>query len=218
MSSQERMLIAHLARRAGFGATPDELDRYVATGYEALVEEFLNPSDSQHTPDDLIYRRFVNVHPNQGPLVKYWGYRMISTTCPLEEKIALLWKGVFATGYVKTNHGKALMNQIGMFRDYGLGRFDDLLVELSKDPAMLIWLDNCENHKEAINENYGREILELFSMGVGKLHGRRHQGVRPCVHRLDHSQCRIHGNDVPEGLDMAVRQAKPSFRVSCRRP
>ena len=167
MSSKERTLIAHLARRAGFGATPDELDRYVETGYEPLVEEFLNPSESQHLPDDLIYRRFVNMHTSQGPSAKYWGYRMISTTCPLEEKISLFWHGVFATGYAKVNHGKALINQFDMFRQYGMERFDDLLVELSKDPAMLVWLDNHENHKGAINENYGREILELFSMGVG---------------------------------------------------
>ena len=54
-----------------------------------------------------------------------------------------------------------------MFRRKALGKFDDLLVELSKDPAMIVWLDNQENHKGSINENYGRELLELFSMGVG---------------------------------------------------
>ncbi|GIS96151.1 MAG: hypothetical protein CM1200mP22_33880 [Dehalococcoidia bacterium] len=54
-----------------------------------------------------------------------------------------------------------------MFRKFGLGKFSDLLVKVSKDPAMIFWLDNCENHKNAINENYGRELLELFSMGVG---------------------------------------------------
>ena len=175
MSSRERTLTAHLTRRAGFGATPDELDRYVETGYEMLVEEFLHPGESQHLhpgesqhlPDDLLYRRFINMPTNQSSSYKYWGYRMTSTTCPLEEKIALFWKCVFATGYSKLNHGKALINQIDMFRQYGMGRFDDLLVELSKDPAMLVWLDNHENHKGAINENYGREILELFSMGVG---------------------------------------------------
>ena len=167
MGSQERMLITHLARRAGFGATPDELDRYVETGYEALVEEFLNQRDSHHTDDDLIYRRYAPTHANSGAVVTYWAYRMVSTRCPLQEKVALLWKGVFATGYSKTSHGKALINQIGMFREFGMGRFDDLVVELSKDPAMMIWLDNWENHKGAVNENYGREILELFSMGVG---------------------------------------------------
>ena len=92
---------------------------------------------------------------------------MVSTSCPLEEKIALFWHGVFATGENKLNNVGVLTNQIDMFRRHGLGRFDDLLIELSKDPAMIVWLDNHTNHKDSINENYGREILELFSMGVG---------------------------------------------------
>ena len=74
---------------------------------------------------------------------------------------------MFATGYAKTNQARALAVQIDMFRRFGLGKFDNLLVELSKDPAMIIWLDNQDNHKDAINENFGREILELFSLGIG---------------------------------------------------
>jgi len=167
MNSEERSLITHLARRAGFGATPDELERYTAMGYEALVEEFLDPTDPQVIPDDMIFRRHVDLHANQGHNASRWAYRMISTTCPLEEKIALFWHGVFATGEVKLNNIGSLENQVGMLRRSGMGRLDDLLIELSKDPAMIIWLDNQTNHKGAINENYGREVLELFSMGVG---------------------------------------------------
>ena len=167
MVSEQRSLIAHLARRAGFGATPDELDEYAAMGYEALVEEFLNPAESAHIPDDLIFRRHVDLHTMQGHNAAYWAYRLLSTRAPLEEKIALFWHGVFATGENKLNNLGSLNNQIDTFRRAGLGRFDDLLVELSQDPAMLIWLDNHTNHKDSINENYGREILELFSMGVG---------------------------------------------------
>ena len=167
MSSEARSLIAHLARRAGFGATPEELDHYEEIGYQALVEEFLNPRNPQHIPDDLIFRRHVDLHTMQGHNAAYWAYRLISTQCPLEEKMALFWHGVFATGEGKLNNLGSLTNQIGTFRRCGLGRFDDLLIELSKDPAMIIWLDNHTNHKDSINENYGREILELFSMGVG---------------------------------------------------
>ena len=120
-------------------------------------------------PDDII-RRY---HVDQSELRQLdgaganWLYRMITTKCPLEEKIALFWHGLFATGYSKLNQARALLNQIDMFRNHGLGRFDNLLVELSKDPAMLLWLDNTDNHNGAINENYGRELLELFSMGIG---------------------------------------------------
>ena len=169
MSNQDFALLAHLMRRAGFGATRDELEAYAAQGYTATVDELLNPGDPEVMPDDII-RRY---HVDQSELRQLdgaganWLYRMITTKCPLEEKIALFWHGLFATGYSKLNQARALLNQIDMFRNHGLGRFDNLLVELSKDPAMLLWLDNTDNHKGAINENYGRELLELFSMGIG---------------------------------------------------
>jgi uncharacterized protein (DUF1800 family) len=85
----------------------------------------------------------------------------------MEEKTALFWHGLFATGYSKLNQARSQLNQVEMFRRSGLGSFEDLLVELSKDPAMIVWLDNNENHGASINENYGRELLELFSMGIG---------------------------------------------------
>jgi len=169
MSNQDFALLAHLMRRAGFGATRDELEGYAAQGYTATVDELLNPGDADVMPDDII-RRY---HVDQSELRQLdgaganWLYRMITTRCPLEEKIALFWHGLFATGYSKLNQARALLNQIDMFRNHGLGRFDNLLVELSRDPAMLLWLDNTDNHKGAINENYGRELLELFSMGIG---------------------------------------------------
>ncbi|MDP6454209.1 MAG: DUF1800 domain-containing protein, partial [SAR202 cluster bacterium] len=97
----------------------------------------------------------------------YWIYRMVNTARPLEEKIALFWHGLFATGYTKLNQPRVILSQIDMFRRQGLESFRDLLVEISKDPAMIFWLDNKDNHKDAMNENYGREILELFTMGVG---------------------------------------------------
>ena len=67
----------------------------------------------------------------------------------------------------KSEHGPSLYNEIGMFRRVGLSDMKTILLELSRDPAMIFWLDNNENHKDEINENYGRELLELFSMGVG---------------------------------------------------
>ena len=167
MGLTNRALAAHLSRRAGFGATPGELDSYCDIDYEQLVEELINKVDSSHISDHLIFRRHVDLHTMQGHNAAYWAYRMISTDNPFVEKIALFWHGVFATAENKLNNIGSLTNQVDMFRRHGLGIYDDLLVELSKDPAMLIWLDNHTNHKDSINENYGREILELFSMGVG---------------------------------------------------
>lgn len=164
-----RNLLAHLMRRAGFGATSAELDELTQMPYEKIVDSLLDPPDKSWMGEHLI-RRF---HHEQSGMMsafgpsEYWLYQMVTTKAPLIEKMTLFWHGIFATGYPKVIHGKVLSNQIAMFRRNALTSLDDLLLELSKDPAMIIWLDNQENHNEAINENYGRELLELFSMGVG---------------------------------------------------
>ena len=169
MSSADVALMAHLMRRAGFGANRDELEQKVAQGYEAVVEDLLHPGNANAMPDDVI-RRY---HSEMGEMRElnsagaYWMYRMVTTDNQLEEKLALFWHGLFATGYAKLNQASALTNQINTFRRHALGSFRTMLVELSKDPAMIIWLDNHDNHKGDINENYGRELLELFSMGIG---------------------------------------------------
>lgn len=91
---------------------------------------------------------------------------MITTKRPLEEKVALFWHQVFATGNSKIDNCDQMLEQLVMFRKFGMGNYREMLVELSKNPAMLYWLDNNENHRDAVNENWGRELLELFSMGV----------------------------------------------------
>ena len=171
MAQTDIFLVAHLLRRAGFGATWDELEKYAAQGYEATVEELLYPENAPPAlEDEDIIRRY---HPDQNDFrlidgaQTYWVYRMINTRRPLEEKLALFWHGIFATGWTKFDEPKAMTRQLEMFRRSGLGSFKNLLVQVSHDPAMIFWLDNKDNHGDAVNENYGREILELFSMGVG---------------------------------------------------
>ena len=167
--SEKRSLVSHLIRRAGFGATQKELDLLEKIDYDDIVDEILNPGPSNHMSELYIRRFHTEVHEQRvGPwAAKEWLYRMVTTETPILEKIALFWHGIFATGYAKTNQARALSVQIDMFRKFGLGKFDNLLEEISKDPAMIIWLDNQDNHNGAINENFGREILELFSMGIG---------------------------------------------------
>ena len=180
MSSKEIALMAHLMRRAGFGATRAELESYAAQGYEETVEGLLVASDSQAMPDDLIRRYHHELSGMMGSMhsPSHWLYRMITTDAPLREKVPLFWHGIFATGYPKVVQGKVLMDQIRMFRRHGMGSFRTLLVELSRDPAMIAWLDNQDNRKGAINENYGRELLELFSMGVGNY---TEQDIKECA-------------------------------------
>ena len=162
-------LMAHLMRRAGFGAARAELDEYVADGYEQTVEKLFAPEGPRSINDALIRRYHPDhssTHDSSGA-GSYLLYRLVSTHQPLREKIALFWNNIFATGYAKVTNGKPLSDQLRMFREHGMGSLDNLLLQLSRDPAMIIWLDNVDNHNEATNENYGRELLELFSMGVG---------------------------------------------------
>ncbi|MCH7737091.1 MAG: DUF1800 domain-containing protein [Chloroflexi bacterium] len=169
MADKNLGLMAHLLRRASFGATLQELEDYQAKGYEATVEELLHPEDAPEWDDD-VFRRY---QPDLNSVMyfesaqNYWMYKMINSKRPLEEKIALFWHGLFATAYGKLNHAKGVVNQTDTFRRHGLGSFHNILMELSRDPAMIFWLDNKDNHKDAPNENYGRELLELFSMGIG---------------------------------------------------
>ena len=171
MANKESLAqMAHLMRRAGFGATREELDQYVAKGYEATVDELLNPPEDMPAGNMTLLLRYM---PNcllpggvPQPGQYNWMYNMITTKRPLEEKVALFWHQVFATGNSKVDNCDQMLEQLVMFRKYGMGNYREMLVELSKNPAMLYWLDNNENHRDAVNENWGRELLELFSMGV----------------------------------------------------
>ena len=169
MSDQDISLIAHLMRRAGFGAPLEELQARAAKGYDATVEELLDPESQPPMERDLMMR-YKTEWLSQAGLEgqqEEWTFRMINTKRPLEEKMALFWHQLFATSNAKVDNPPELTRQIAMFREHGLGSYRDLLVELAKSPAMIFWLDNHGNHDGAINENWGRELLELFSMGVG---------------------------------------------------
>jgi uncharacterized protein (DUF1800 family) len=171
MVGTDRALMAHLLRRAGFGATFQELDTYCAKGYETTVEELLHPERQPCIEEDVLERYYTDWRESrniEGALTEFV-YRMNANAArrPLQEKMALFWHGLFATGLAKVLHEKTMLNQIDMFRSFGLGSFRELLVQLAKDPAMIFWLDNNVNHRDAPNENWGRELLELFAMGVG---------------------------------------------------
>ena len=169
MSENDLALIAHLMRRAGFGATRTELEGYASKGYEAVVEELLNPERFPAVEEDILLRYYMNIDNETSPpgLNARWIYRMVNTGRPLEEKMALFWHQVFATAYFKSEHPPTMLHQVDTFRQNGLTDLRTILTDLSRDPAMIHWLDNNENHNGEPNENYGRELLELFSMGVG---------------------------------------------------
>ena len=163
-------LMAHLMRRAGFGASRDELEARVAKGYDATVEELLHP-ETQPPVDPytlLRYQPSALLPGGVPPMgnVNYM-YYLVTTQRPLEEKMALFWHHVFATGNSKVDNYDQLLEQIDLFREQGMGNYRDLLMTVAKNPTMIFWLDNNQNHGTAVNENWGRELLELFSLGAG---------------------------------------------------
>jgi uncharacterized protein (DUF1800 family) len=169
MPETDIALIAHLMRRAGFGATRSELEELASKEYAEVVEDLLHPDRFEDLEEDVLRR--YNLELTYRDAFGLWGarwiWRMVNSQRPLEEKMALFWHQVFATGWHKSEHSPSIIQQIETFREVGMSDMRTILIALAKDPAMNYWLDNCENHSDQPNENWGRELLELFSMGVG---------------------------------------------------
>ena len=145
-------LYAHLMRRAGFGARLDELEVLASRPYEDVVEDLLHPERFPDVEIDMIERFYSTGNAGYGPI---WWSRMFNSRRQLEEKMTLFWHHIFATGQSKSAHNPSAQAQINMFRRLGMTDIRTLLLELSKDPAMIFWLDNNENLKDEPNENYG---------------------------------------------------------------
>lgn len=170
MAHDDLALMAHLMRRAGFGAPRAELEARVAKGYDATVEELLQPEKCEPADEYTLlrYQPGALLPGGMPPMGNVnWMFHLVNTKRPLQEKMTLFWHHVFATGNSKVDNYDQLLEQIRLFREKGMGNYRDLLLALAKNPAMIYWLDNNQNHKTAVNENWGRELLELFSLGVG---------------------------------------------------
>jgi uncharacterized protein (DUF1800 family) len=185
----------HLLRRAGFGARPDELDVYRRMAFNEAADSLVNYERIPDDVDTKIGQPgYVQVaapgrvfSPNTviADAQQRWLFRMLHSNRPLQEKMTLFWHNHFATAYTKvagfagtadaTRYLAAkraedpggVRGQIEMLRENALGNFQTLLVEIAKDTAMLIWLDGRTNVRANPQENFGREIMELFTMGVG---------------------------------------------------
>ena len=169
MAKDDIALMAHLMRRAGFGAPWDELEALITKGYEATVEELVD-AESQPDVELDIMGRYIPEYRQLYAFYSFqmaWVYRMINSKRQLQEKMALFWHGILVTGWAKVDNGLMMTVYLNMLRRHGMGNFRELLVELSRNATMVQYLDNVENHKGSINENFGRELLELFSLGRG---------------------------------------------------
>jgi uncharacterized protein (DUF1800 family) len=165
----ESARIALLLRRAGFAAGPNDFQRYADLGWEATLQELLHPETVGDDLDALLgslHGGLLDLQ-NLEDVQTWWLYRMLQTRRPLLEKLTLFWHGHFAVANYKVNNALQMHQHVELLRANALGRFDDLLMAVSKDPAMLVWLDGAVNRRNAPNENYGRELLELYTLGIG---------------------------------------------------
>jgi uncharacterized protein (DUF1800 family) len=167
--------VAHLYRRASFGATWAELQEGLKLGPQACVARILTGTGSAaiREADFAAMARTAVVAGSDRNLQGWWIFRMLAGPHPLLERLTLFWHDHFATSQDKVQNLELMHRQNDLFRQFALGRFWDaetggLLLAVSRDPAMLVWLDSNSNRRAAPNENYAREIMELFALGIGQ--------------------------------------------------
>lgn len=185
---------AHLLNRAGFGGPPEEIERLARLDFEEAVAEFVefervpdptpDPAWAKPDPERVErLRELRNLPPEERQrqvreqqrlererlmeLRGWWLHRMAGGPRPLQEKLVLFWHGHFATSAEKVRDTYLMWRQNELFRRLGAGNWPDLLVEAGKDPAMLLYLDQGQSRRNAPNENYAREVMELFALGEG---------------------------------------------------
>lgn len=188
-------MAAHLLNRAGFGGTPAEVDRFHQLGLEAAVNELFTPAAT--TPPPSPDEPWARPDPERKDFVKkikgaseeekrvllkqvtererryllemrqHWLGRMRNSTQPLLEKTTLFWHGHFATSIQKVKDTYLMWVQNETFRRHALGSWEEMLIAVAKDPAMLNWLDGAQSRAKMPNENFAREVMELFSLGEG---------------------------------------------------
>ncbi len=181
----ERERVQLLLWRAGMGATPAQVDAALTAGYTQAVENMFAATDvpdppplpawpaqlpPNATPDQKAqYNQAVSSANNQGltMLTNWWVNLLHTSAAPLQECLSLFWHNHFATANDKVSRPPYMLKQNQLFRTLGMGKFVDLLIAVSKDPAMMIWLDNKDNVKAHPNENWAREVMELFTLGIG---------------------------------------------------
>ncbi|MCA1685391.1 MAG: DUF1800 domain-containing protein, partial [Planctomycetia bacterium] len=169
----DRKWAGHLYRRAAFGASWGELQSALDAGPGPTVERLIAGGEGQSEFDRLMddlgpeNPQFQGQEPNEAGLQAWWLHRMIHTMHPLRERMVVFWHNHFATSILKVRQAALMRQQNVLIRRHALGKFGPFLLEMSRDPAMLVWLDSNTNARGRPNENYAREVMELFALGVG---------------------------------------------------
>jgi len=230
----DRVKSAHLLARAGFGGTPDEIDKVLTLGPEKSVDWLMDfpdkPAEDQDKDDvpdlssvggsprtfreirqllrtktqeerQMLIAQFFKL--NREALmatIDWWMKRMASHTNPLQEKLTFFWHGHFTTSAKDERSAMLMWQQNELLRQHAAGNFREFVRQVSRDPAMLDYLNNTQNHKKKPNENYARELMELFTLGIGNytendikeaaraFTGWTHDGTRFAFQAWDHDE------------------------------
>lgn len=162
--------VGHVYRRAAFGANWNELDAGLKLGPQKLVDQLLkggSPSAIYDAETEKFLASTARKFNAGTQASAWWLYRMMHGGHPLREKVTLFWHNHFATSNAKVQNAGYMVGQYELMNRFALGNFAELLQAMSKDPAMMIWLDTVQSKKGQPNENYARELMELFSLGIG---------------------------------------------------
>lgn len=191
---------AHLWRRAGFGATTAQIHETAERGIDRGIDEFLD-FDREDPEMERSLAEFaadaLDLNNNIEDVRTWWLYRFIHSRNPLREKLTLFWHGHFATSIAKVERPPLMLQQIRTLREVAVSPFREIIDAISHDPAMLIWLDSNNNRKGKPNENYARELFELFTLGIGNYNEKDVQesarsftgwGVAEGAYRFDKNQ------------------------------
>ncbi len=168
----DRDAVIWLHRRAGFGLPASELDAAAASGPAVELARLIDPDGAGGPPsadpwDDAQLPLDRKDQPARQYAIGTWLDLMTSSAQPIVERMAWLWHGHFVSAFDKVKVGKLMVDQVRLFRTGGLGSFTTLLHDVTVDPAMMLYLDLRTSTGSEPNENYAREVLELFTLGVG---------------------------------------------------
>jgi uncharacterized protein (DUF1800 family) len=225
----------HLLRRAGFGGTPAQIEEFAMLSREESASRLVDFQEIDNTALDqrIAAANFVLQRGAEGAnrgqaiqdMQRWWLTRMAYTARPLEERMTYIWHGLLTSQVSKVGPLRAhfLVTQNELFRAHALGTYDDLVQAVAKDPAMLVYLDTVESTAEHPNENFPRELMELFTMGVGNY---TEDDVRESARAFtgwrlnDPERPRLPANaseaDIQKARDQAIAAYVPAYRFDAR--
>jgi uncharacterized protein (DUF1800 family) len=207
----------HLLRRAAFGTTNAELQTTITAGPDRAIDRLLaGRADAAHDALWATMSQAVRDGNNADQLPALWLYRMLASPHPVREKMTLFWHNHFATSNLKVQNAGSMLGQYELMRRHAFGPFRPFLTEISRDPAMMVWLDTTQNTRQQPNENYARELMELFSLGIqnARRPGKRNyseQDIREAARaftgwRIDAGQAVFRADDHDNGEKTVLRQ------------